>query len=165
MTRNTGTGLIDLDSKESLRKRVILANEAKADFFISIHHNSFTSASANGFEVYYSSASPESRGIILDNEMEITTSMRSAFARTETPKVTKSREIAKLVANEVSSKLSMYNRGAKDNDFYVVKNTKMPSILIENGFLTNKAEAEKVSTASHQQKLAEILASIIASNL
>ena len=161
MTRNIGTGLIDIDSKESLRKRVILANQANADFFISIHHNSFTSDAAHGFEAYYSSSTP----IILNNEIKSATDMISSFARTETPKVSKSREIAKLVANEVSSKLSMYNRGAKDNDFYVVKNTKMPSILIENGFLTNKAEAEKVSTASHQQKLSEIIANIIANNL
>ena len=34
----------------------------------------------------------------------------------------------------------------------------MPSILIENGFLTNPTEAEKVSNSKHQQKLAEIVA-------
>ncbi|WP_370774083.1 N-acetylmuramoyl-L-alanine amidase [Clostridium sp.] len=34
----------------------------------------------------------------------------------------------------------------------------MPSILVENGFLTNPTEAAKVSTTSHQQKLAEIIA-------
>ena len=52
----------------------------------------------------------------------------------------------------------MYNRGAKDSNFYVCKNTLMPSILIENGFLTNPTEAEKVSNSKHQQKLAEIVA-------
>ena len=164
MTRNTGTGQIAADSKESLIKRVNFANEVNADFFISIHHNTYTSASANGFEVYYSSASPETRGLILDNGEEITFE-RNLFSRSETSKVAKSREIATLMAKEVSSNLSIYNRGAKDNDFYVVKNTKMPSVLVENGFLSNPTEAEKVSKESYQQKLSEILADIINKNI
>ena len=47
---------------------------------------------------------------------------------------------------------------SRNEVFYVCKNTKMPSILIENGFLTNQIEAEKVSTSKHQQRLAEITA-------
>ena len=58
MTRYEGSGLISQDSTESLKKRVALANEKNADFFVSIHHNSFTNTSANGFEVYYSTGTP-----------------------------------------------------------------------------------------------------------
>ncbi|WP_304969745.1 N-acetylmuramoyl-L-alanine amidase, partial [Romboutsia ilealis] len=57
MTRE-GNKVIDNDSTESLRKRVNVANEMEADLFVSIHHNSFTSPSANGFEVYYSTGTP-----------------------------------------------------------------------------------------------------------
>ena len=53
MTRYDGI-VIDKDSSESLKKRVKVANEMNADLFVSIHHNSFTNSSANGFEVYYS---------------------------------------------------------------------------------------------------------------
>ena len=42
-----------LDEKPSLEKRIKIANDAKADLFISIHHNSFESPLANGCEVYY----------------------------------------------------------------------------------------------------------------
>ena len=83
----------------------------------------------------------------------------SAYAsRSTTDKVIVSRSLATAITNEASSTLGLYNRGAKDSNLYVCKNTKMPSILIENGFLTNPTEAVKVSSLIHQQKLAEIVA-------
>ena len=163
MTRYAGSGLISTDTSESLRKRVAAANEINADFFVSIHHNSYTTSSAYGFEVYYSSGTPISTSYI--NTKNITKDGRdlnmettSYSTRSKANKVVISKSIAEKVSSEVSSKLSMYNRGAKDSNFYVCKNTNMPSILIENGFLTNPSEADKVSSSTHQQKLAEILA-------
>ena len=163
MTRYEGSGLISTDSTESLRKRVSVANEMNADFFVSIHHNSFTSASANGFEVYYSTGTPlatttVARNYITEDGRDLTLERSSYSSRSNTEKVQISKSVATQITNEVSSKLNMYNRGAKDSNLYVCKNTLMPSILVENGFLTNPTEAAKVSTASHQQKLAEIIA-------
>ena len=162
MTRYEGSGLISTDSTESLKKRVTVANEMNADFFVSIHHNSFTSESANGFEVYYSTGTPITTTIaktsITEDGRDLTLERSAYSTRSNTEKVQISKSVATQITNEVSSKLSMYNRGAKDSNLYVCKNTLMPSILVENGFLTNPTEAVKVSTASHQQKLAEIIA-------
>ena len=162
MTRYEGSGLISTDSTESLKKRVTVANEMNADFFVSIHHNSFTSESANGFEVYYSTGTPITTTIaktsITEDGRDLTLERSAYSTRSNTEKVQISKSVATQITNEVSSKLSMYNRGAKDSNLYVCKNTLMPSILVENGFLTNPTEAAKVSTASHQQKLAEIIA-------
>ena len=161
MTRYDGI-VIDNDSTESLKKRVKVANEMNADLFVSIHHNSFTSSSANGFEVYYSTGTPITTYInekmITEDGRDLTLETRSYASRSNTDKVTVSKSLATSITNEVSSTLGLYNRGAKDSNLYVCKNTTMPSILIENGFLTNETEAAKVSTASHQQKLAEITA-------
>ena len=161
MTRYDGI-VIDNDSTESLKKRVKVANEMNADLFVSIHHNSFTSSSANGFEVYYSTGTPITTYInekmITEDGRDLTLETRSYASRSNTDKVTVSKSLATAITNEVSSTLGLYNRGAKDSNLYVCKNTTMPSILIENGFLTNETEAAKVSTASHQQKLAEITA-------
>ena len=167
MTRYEGSGLISTDSTESLRKRVSVANEMNADFFVSIHHNSFTSESANGFEVYYSTGTPlatttVARNYITEDGRDLTLERSSYSSRSNTEKVQVSKSVATQITNEVSSKLNMYNRGAKDSNLYVCKNTLMPSILVENGFLTNPTEAAKVSTASHQQKLAEIIAEKVA---
>ena len=154
--------IIDRDSTESLKKRVKAANDMNADLFVSIHHNSFTSSSANGFEVYYSTGTPITTYInermITEDGRDLTLETKSYASRSNTDKVTISKGLATAITNEASSVLDLYNRGAKDSNLYVCKNTTMPSILIENGFLTNPTEASKVSSASHQQKLAEITA-------
>ena len=161
MTRYDGI-VIDNDSTESLKKRVKVANEMNADLFVSIHHNSFTSSSANGFEVYYSTGTPITTYInekmITEDGRDLTLEMSSYTSRSTTDKVSISKALATAITNEASSTLGLYNRGAKDSNLYVCKNTTMPSILIENGFLTNPTEAAKVSTTGHQQKLAEITA-------
>ena len=163
MTRYEGSGLISQDSTESLKKRVALANEKNADFFVSIHHNSFTNTSANGFEVYYSTGTPANltsiaRSAITEDGRDLTLERSLYSTRSVTEKVKVSKAVATEITNEASSKLNMYNRGAKDSNFYVCKNTNMPSILVENGFLTNPTEAVKASSSSHQQKLAQIIA-------
>ena len=163
MTRYEGSGLISQDSTESLKKRVALANEKNADFFVSIHHNSFTNTSVNGFEVYYSTGTPANltsiaRSAITEDGRDLTLERSLYSTRSVTEKVKVSKAVATEITNEASSKLNMYNRGAKDSNFYVCKNTNMPSILVENGFLTNPTEAVKASSSSHQQKLAQIIA-------
>ena len=162
MTRYDGL-IIDKDSTESLKKRVKVANEMDADLFVSIHHNSYTSPSANGFEVYYSTGTPVSdnmiaRSLITEDGRDLTLERKSYRTRNIEEKVKVSKELATVITNTASTELGLYNRGAKDSNLYVCKNTLMPSILIENGFITNPTEATKVSKDSHQQKLAEITA-------
>ena len=157
--------IIDRDSTESLKKRVKAANELDADLFVSIHHNSYTTSSANGFEVYYSTGTPITtyinEKVITEDGRDLTLETKAYASRSTTDKVAVSKALATAITNEASSTLGLYNRGAKDSNLYVCKNTTMPSILIENGFLTNPTEAAKVSTSSHQQKLAEITATKI----
>ena len=157
--------IIDKDSTSSLKKRVKVANDLDADLFVSIHHNSFSNSSANGFEVYYSTGTPIttyiSERMITEDGRDLTLETKSYASRSTTDKVVVSKSLATAITNEASSTLGLYNRGAKDSNLYVCKNTTMPSILIENGFLTNPTEAAKVSTSSHQQKLAEITATKI----
>ena len=125
--------------KESLKKRVDYANSKDTDLFISIHHDSSSNSSASGFTAFYSSIKGNSTG--------------------RDDKVTDiSKEIAKNIVNAVSSELGYRNRGAKDNDFYVIKNTTMPSILLECGFISNPGEAQKAANQSNQAKLAESIA-------
>ena len=161
MTRYDGS-IIDRDSKESLKKRVRVANSMNADLFVSIHHNSFSSSSANGFEVYYSTGTPVTTYIdsrmITEDGRDLTKEKTSYYSRSNTNKVNVSRELATAITNEASATLGLYNRGAKDSNLYVCKNTLMPAILIENGFLSNKSDAKKANSDIYQQKLAEITA-------
>ena len=113
----------------SLATRVAIANNAgNVDLFVSIHANAFGTDwnSANGWEVY----SYKTGGI--------------------------AEKAAKAVeAATKNSSAGLKNRGCKTANFYVIKNTTMPAILIEHGFYTNKAECEKLKSSSFRSVLAQ----------
>ena len=147
---------------ESLRKRVDLANKLQADFFISIHQNSYTDSSVRGFEVYYSDALPESRGVISSDGLEYSL---NSLRTSETEKVKLSKKIGSSIVSSVTSEMGLKNRGLKNKDFYVVKNTTMPSLLVESGLISNPDEAKNLANEQKQQKMAEIIAREIGKNL
>lgn len=110
-------------SNNDLYDRVQIANKAGGDFFISIHCNSYSNATANGTETYvYGGAN------------------------------TSTRNIAKAINDEIIKTLGTTNRGVKEANFYVIKNTKMPACLVELFFITNandckKYDADKIAKA------------------
>lgn len=75
-------------------------------------------------------------------------------------------EQAKSLATAITSDLAatgqVKTRNVKKDSFVVLKNTTMPAILLEMGFLTNEAERQKLCTDEYQQMLAEVIASRIA---
>ena len=141
MTREPGEKLYD-ELRPSLQKRVELANRINADLFVSIHHNSNPDSRANGVEVYYTEKKPES-GTANSNKVII------------------SKRLAEAMVNNLSKSVGQNNRGAKDDDFYVVKNTLMPSVLVETGFISNPAEVAKISKPETQKIIATQLANSI----
>ena len=145
MTREAGEKLYD-ELRPSLQKRVELANRINADLFVSIHHNSNPDSRANGVEVYYTDTKPE-------------------LGTAKPNKVTTSKKLAEVMVNNLSKSVGQYNRGAKDDDFYVVKNTLMPSVLVETGFITNVEEIKKISKSETQKLIATQLANSIDSVL
>ena len=76
-------------------------------------------------------------------------------------KVSKSKLISKSIVDSISKQMERNNRGIYDRDFYVIKNTHMPSVLVECGFISNANEAKKLATDSLQQTMAEIMATEI----
>lgn len=137
----------NLDEVSSLTKRVNIANNANADFFISIHHNSAV-AEAKGIETYYSSKSQDAEfgGNFDSNRLE------------------KSKQIATDIDNAIANRLNLKNRGAKDSALKVCMNTKMPAVLVEVGFITNKEEAAICANSSNQQNVAKAIAEVISKN-
>ncbi|MDY4077607.1 MAG: N-acetylmuramoyl-L-alanine amidase [Clostridium sp.] len=135
-----------LDTTVSLDERAKRANNLNADLFISIHQNSVTSSLANGTEVYYTTSMPD-----------------SGFPVHQTNKLSKSKELASLVCNNVVSALGTTNRGVKIDNFKVLRNTSMPSILVECGFITNKADALKISNETYQNKIAKAIGAAVES--
>lgn len=147
-----------VEMRESLKRRVYYANNLNADFFISIHQNASAVSSTAGIECYYSSATPLSGGELLPSGREVNLNERLVRPYSSNQKVIKSSQISEALVKNVSSKMGRVNRGSIDDDFFVVKNTYMPSVLFECGFITNRTEANKLANYSLQLTMAEIIA-------
>ncbi|HEX9027367.1 MAG TPA: N-acetylmuramoyl-L-alanine amidase [Clostridium sp.] len=133
---------------QSLRDRVVIANDAKADFFISIHHNSILMAGVKGIETYYSSEeqSEDFKGGAVSNKLEI------------------SKKMAAIINDSIAKNLNLNNRGAKDASLFI-RSTNMPSIIVECGFITNQEDAKRCANPLSQQKFAETIADAIKINI
>ena len=142
MARRIGERPTSNNYRENLWNRINAANNANADFYISIHQNASTTTSANGVEAYYSSVKPDSLNDI-------------------TYKLNTSKAVAASISSGIASELSMRNRGAKDDEFMVVKYTNMPAVLVECGFISNESDAKKISNATNQKKIASVIADSI----
>ena len=116
------------DTGVSLASRAELANAAEADLFISIHCNGFTNTGAKGTEVYSYMGDEQGEGL------------------------------SKTVLTEICGALGTLNRGAKKENFAVLRLTNMTSILIETAFITNSAEESMMMEDGFDEKLANAIA-------
>ena len=132
----------------SLTHKVKVANDANADFFISIHHNSAGETAQGVLTLYSTQAQDDTFGGKLDSS-----------------RIEKSKEIATLINNNIANKLGLNNRGAQSQNLFVCRNTNMPAVLVEAGFITNKEEAIRCADPASQQKVAEAIAEVIAANI
>ncbi len=111
--------------KLELQERVDVAEQLKADLFVSVHANSALASSASGLENYYHSTDPRGK------------------------------KLAEIFQSEMVKNANVNNRGAKVADFFVLRNTTMPSVLTETGFLSNPGDEAKLASSQHRQQLAE----------
>lgn len=128
MTRSEDVHLAE-NLRDDLKARVDLANNWPAELFISIHANANDSPAANGTETYHS---------------------RQASDRSKT--------LAKLVQKSMIEDVGLRDRGVKASDFYVIKNTTMPAILVETAFVSNPAEEAKLNDPAVQAQFAAAIA-------
>lgn len=151
-----------------LQARTRLANEKKADLFLSIHANSSPSQKVAGIETFYLNltGSPDALEVAA---RENAASDRSVYelrdllrSITLNDKIEESREFATRIQNALYSFAARYsvaekNRGVKQAPFVVLIGASMPSVLAEIGFVTNAHEANLLMKSEHRQKLAEAL--------
>lgn len=115
------------DTTKSLAQRSSAANAWDADFFLAIHINSADS-SAQGYEDFiYNGLSNSS----------------------------KTAKYQDIIHAEVIKVNQLKDRGQKTANFHVLRETNMPSLLTENGFISNKHDAALIKDASWQQKVAQ----------
>lgn len=141
LTRNT-------DKFLQLSERTDIANNVKvgeneAILFISIHVNSSLNKTASGYEVWY--LSPGYRRTVLDssvadNDKNLFPILNSMLEEEYT---TESIMIAKFIMDGLQAQIGKDStaRGIRAEEWFVVKNSNMPAVLIELGFVSNQKEA------------------------
>ena len=146
-----------------LEERTEIANSVKLEddesmIFISIHANASFNTKATGFEVWY--LPPEYRRDLIDPEsldgvdsdvIPILNTMLEEEYTIES--VILGEKLLSSLDAQVGD-LSV-NRGPKEESWFVVRNARMPSVLIELGFVTNEEEAKLLSSSSYLMKLSK----------
>ncbi|KIL49972.1 N-acetylmuramoyl-L-alanine amidase [Jeotgalibacillus soli] len=115
-----------------LAQRTAIANQAQADYFISIHANAFGDGSWNdihGIETYvHQNASPNAK------------------------------QLASAVHKRLIAETARRDRGIKTANFHVLRETRMPAILVECGFMTNRSDKALLASESYRKLCGQAIA-------
>lgn len=159
----------DEDVDVPLDSRVALANQVKADLFISLHMNSYRGSRARGAETYFLSrdASDQLAAQLAERENAATTQGSSEEKKgdlglilwdlAQSYHLTESQRFASLVQEELNQALGLRNRGVRQAPFRVLMGAAMPAVLVELGFLSNPDEEAKLLSPAYQAQLADAL--------
>jgi N-acetylmuramoyl-L-alanine amidase len=151
-----------------LETRTAIANQQRADLFISIHANSSSDSEARGVETYYLNftSSPDALEVAA---RENAVSEKSIYELqdlvkkiTLKEKIEESREFAGDVQESLHSGLAVKSpairdRGVKKAPFIVLIGANMPSILAEISFVSNPTDEHRLETSEYRQRIAESL--------
>ena len=110
--------------RQDLSRRAGLANDRNADLYISIHCNAFTSPREHGAQVF------------------------------SHPQSTEGKILAEVIQKEMALILGNTTRKAKQVDYYAIRKTKMPAVIVEIGFITNPKEDKQLQDPLYQSKVA-----------
>ena len=131
------------DKDVGLVSRADQANKSNADMFLSIHFNAGGRGAAYGIETYY--YKPEAGYTPAINKEN----------HNNPDRIEKSRKLANKIQQNLLYKTGAYDRGVKRASFAVLRETSIPSILVELGFIDNQEEVKKIKTNEYQEKLAD----------
>jgi N-acetylmuramoyl-L-alanine amidase len=125
MTRVDDSGLAQ-SKKSDMYSRKLTANTSKADIFVSIHQNSYPDSRVQGAQVFYFNQSDDSR------------------------------RLAECIQKEIKAFVNYRNKyEAKENsNYYVLRQTMMPAVIVECGFLSSPNEKYKLVNPDYQDRLA-----------
>jgi N-acetylmuramoyl-L-alanine amidase len=160
------------DTRVSLGRRVRRAEEAGADGFISVHVNGCRDRSAQGAEVFFLSVGGASDAAAREVEALENAAMEAgedtvlaAIAGLpfgadllQTDTLRRSSLLAETVLEKLESSGLAASRGVKQANFVVLRSARVPSALVEIGFLSHPGDARRLSRPAHRQALAETIA-------
>lgn len=131
-TRTNDQTGFPLNQTDNLRRRVHIANNAQANLFISVHCNSASKSTAHGTETFVLSKGGQAE------------------------------RLADCIQAELIEATGLVNRGVKEANFLVLRETAMPAILVELAFISNPSEERLLRDPAWQDKAAMAIAQGIA---
>jgi N-acetylmuramoyl-L-alanine amidase len=160
----------DTDEFISLQERTEIASKTNADIFLSVHANSNPVKKTEGMETYYVK-SANKRDLDEEQRQKNEKIFLRALGAKDSPamrdivgdmmyhfKVSESARLARLIVERGTKHSDTPNRGARTCRFFVVRNTLIPAVLVEVGYLTNRREEKRLSSSAYRQKVAEAIA-------
>ncbi|MBR1443113.1 MAG: N-acetylmuramoyl-L-alanine amidase [Firmicutes bacterium] len=125
MNTRTEDNSLSEEKRGDLKERINIANSDDVDMMISIHQNSFPNSSVRGAQVFYYKNSRESR------------------------------QLAEAIQKRIRDADDTNKREAKaSGDYYILKKSNVPAVIVECGFLSNDMEKEKLQNEKYQEKIA-----------
>ena len=156
------------DTFVPLRARTALANEVGADLFLSIHANASRNSKAHGVETYFLdfAIDPEAErvaareNLAAGGKMKDLQNLLEAIAANS--KLQESRDFAGTIQRALVNALREVNGevrdlGVKQAPFFVLIGARMPSVLAEVSFLSNRREADLLATDTYRDRIADAL--------
>ncbi|WP_299715075.1 N-acetylmuramoyl-L-alanine amidase [uncultured Tenacibaculum sp.] len=167
----------DKDVFVELHNRAKIANDNKADLFVSIHCDSYKSAKAFGAGTFVLGLSGNRRNLEIAKRENAVIKLEDNYKSNydynpDSPEAVinlsiqqeenldESLAFAQMVQSNFSN-AKRYDRSVKQNNFLVLRETVMPSVLIELGFLTNKAEGKFLNSSVGQTRMANSISKAI----
>ncbi|HYI10099.1 MAG TPA: N-acetylmuramoyl-L-alanine amidase [Thermoanaerobaculia bacterium] len=155
----------DDDSVVSLDQRTALANQYKADLFLSVHLNAAVVKDAKGSETYFLSleASDELARKAAETENAAAASDPSSDLKlilwdlAQQAYLDESSRFAQAIQEEMNAATAVANRGVKQAPFKVLVGATMPAALVEVGFISNAEEEAKLQTDAFQDLMVDAL--------
>ena len=160
--------------------RTSLANQNKADLFISVHLNSSLGSGAYGTETYFLSpqatdsraaraAQTENRDAAPAGTTSDATAQESQedlelilWDLAQSHHMAESQRFANLIQGELNRTLQLRDRGVKQAPFRVLMGATMPAVLVELGFISNPEEEKKLQDPAYRAQLVDALTLAIA---
>ena len=154
------------DVNPSLEDRTVIANQKRADLFVSIHTNAHRDRKRGGVETFFLNVSPDPSVVELAAEENATSTKNIGEMKTilqkivQNSKIQESRDLAEAMQKSLVKSLAqdlpaIQDLGVKGGPFWVLIGGEMPSVLVEISHLSNAKEEAKLKTGRYRQLAAQ----------
>ena len=170
LAKKTGARVVltrDDDTLVSLDQRTAIANQYKADLFLSVHLNAAVVKDAKGSETYFLSLEASDELAKRAADLENASASAAAPASNDLKLILwdlaqqayldESSRFAQAIQEEMNAATGVANRGVKQAPFKVLIGATMPAALVEVGFITNPDEEGKLQSGEFQGLLVDAI--------